>query len=271
MSEFIDTLPPKKILVAKAGLVAGLFLVAWYLFAHLPVTYQDWVVAFRPAALHWTDPYYEGWRIFNPPWMFPFLYPVALMPPAVGGGLLMLISVIAVAWYVRSPVKTIFVICSISMMGLMTLGQLDAFLLFGLMLPRGFGIPILLLKPQGVFLTILPRLNRWSVLFTASVVGLSALVWGFWWIHIWGNQPNVNVNISLFPYSVVPGLILAFYGLKRKSDALLCVASLCIAPYFMAHSMLPAVASLIKETDDWRWWAATVVGSWAYFLIVRSF
>jgi len=257
--------------LGKAVLAGGLFLIAWVLFTYLPVTYQDWTVAFRPAALRWDNPYYEGWRIFNPPWLFPILYPIALLPPAAGGGLLILISIIVVAVYVGSPSKMFFVICSASMVGLITLGQLDALLLLGLMMPKGLGIPVLMLKPQGVFLAILPRLNRWSILVTVLILGISVLIWGFWWENILANQPNAGVNISLFPYTVLPGLILAFYGLKRKSDAFLCVASLCLAPYFMIHSMIPAVVAIIKETDNWRWWTATVLGTWLYFLMMKGF
>lgn len=257
--------------LGKMVLAGVLLLFVWYLFAHLPVTYRDWNDSFRPAALHWDAPYQKSWGIFNPPWLFPFLYPIALLPSSAGGGLLMLISIVAVAVYVRSPFKMLFVVCSASMVGLMTLGQLDALLLFGLMIPKGLGIPILMLKPQAVFLTIIPRLNRWSILATVLILGVSVLIWGFWWNKVLGVQPYWSGNVSLFPYTILPGVVLAFYGVKRKNDAFLCIASLCFAPYFMIHSMLPAIAATIKETNDWRWWTVITVGTWLYFLMMKWF
>jgi hypothetical protein len=209
--------------------------------------------------------------VFNPPWIFPLLYPIALLPYRAGAGLLVIISVIAVAMYTRSIKKTLIVAASAPMAAFIALGQLDALLLFGLMIPYGMGIPILLAKPQAVFLTVLPRLNRWSMLLTLAVFVLSVFIWGDWWTNIIGNRPNAKANMSLFPYTIVLGIPLAYLGLKRKSDALLCLGSLCFAPYFMTHSILPAVAAIVRETDDWRWWTAVVLGSWIYLAVMKGF
>ncbi|MFC1976487.1 hypothetical protein ACFLXQ_08810, partial [Chloroflexota bacterium] len=221
--------------IGQALVLGMLVIIAWILFARLPVTYQDWSHTFRPAALHWQDPYYRESRVFNPPWIFPVLYPLALLPNRVGAGLLIIVSVIAVTMYTGSIKKTLIVAASAPMAVLIALGQLDALLLFGLVIPYGLGIPILVAKPQAVFLTILPRLNRWSILFTLLVFALSIFIWGDWWTNIIGHQLNVRANMSLFPYTIILGIPLAFWGLRRKSDALLCLGSLCFAPYFMTH------------------------------------
>jgi hypothetical protein len=257
--------------IVKGLILSILLLVAWFLFTHLPLNYRDWIHTFRPAALHWQDPYFKEAMVFNPPWIFPLLYPLAVLPHPAGVSLMIIISVIAVAMYTGSIKKTLIVAASAPMAAFFALGQLDALLLFGLMIPYGLGIPLLLAKPQGVFLAMLPRLNRWSILLMLLVFGVSVLVWGAWWLNIMGHRPNLKANMSLFPYTVVLGIPLAFLGLKRKSDALLCVGSLCFAPYFMAQSMLPAVAALVRETDDWRWWSAVVVGSWIYEAAMKGF
>lgn len=251
-------------------LVGVLVLIAWGIFIYLPVTYEDWHNIFKPAALHLDNPYHKAGVIFNPPWLFPFLYPVARLPYPAGVALLMVISVFAVALYVGSPKKTLVVAFSAPMAALISLGQLDALLLFGLLLPGGLGLPILLLKPQAVFLTILPRLNRRSLAVLSLFLIVSVLIWGFWWLEIIGHTPTQTFNVSLFPYSVIGGIPLAFWGFKRKSDALLCLASLCLAPYFMIHSLLPAVAALVRETEQWWGWAAIVLGSWLYLLAMKG-
>ncbi|MFQ5576490.1 MAG: hypothetical protein ACE5G8_05820, partial [Anaerolineae bacterium] len=238
-----------------AGALVGVTLV---LLTLLPVTYKDWADTFRPAALHWPTPYFQPGLIFNPPWLFPALYPIALLPERLGAGLLMLLSLAVLGVYLGSPKKFLVVVFSAPMITLFTLGQIDVLMLLGLMIPGGLGLPILLVKPQGVFLAALRRINRRSVAVTAAVVVLSVAGWGFWWQKIIGYDPNAvhNNNVSIFPYGVLAGIVLLYYGLKRNSDAMLCFASLCLTPYFMITSMLPALAALVRETDDRRWWAA---------------
>ncbi|MBN1991848.1 MAG: hypothetical protein JW953_04040 [Anaerolineae bacterium] len=255
----------------RALLLIALLVTAWFLFSRMPVNYTDWLHTFRPAALNWQNPYHREAMVFNPPWIFPVLYPLAVLPHPAGASLLIIISVIAVAMYVGSLKKTLIVAASAPMAAFFALGQLDALLLFGLMLPRGLGLPILLAKPQGVFLAILPRLNRWSILVTLLIFVVSVFIWGQWWWNIIAYQPNKQANMSLFPYTIVLGIPLTYLGLKRKSDALLCAASLCFAPYFMAQSMLPMVAAIVRETEDWRWWGGIVLGSWVYEAAMKGF
>lgn len=243
-------------------------LIVLFLFTFLPVTYKDWIHTLRPAALNWRSPYQSG--IFNPPWLFLILHPLTLLPPRVGAGLLMFLSMVVVAAYVGSPKKTLVVALSAPMVVLFTLGQVDALVLLGLMIPNGLGLPFLLMKPQGVFLATARRINGRSLIFTLVIILASVMVWGFWWQDIRGTPINAPYNVSFFPYSVVVGFILLYVGLKRNSDALLCLASLCFSPYFMITSMLPAVAAVILETDDKRWWTIAVLGSWLYLMVMKS-
>jgi predicted neutral ceramidase superfamily lipid hydrolase len=183
----------------------------------------------------------------------------------------MLLSIIVVSIYVGSPKKLLVVALSAPMATLFALGQLDGVLLLGLMLPAEWGLPLLVAKPQGVFLAIFRRINRRSLIAIVLIIALSILIWGLWWQNIIGYQPNQEPNISLFPYSILAGIFLLYFGIKRDSDALLCFASLCFMPYFMITSALPAIAALTRETEDWRLWAAVVVGSWIYLAAMRGF
>ncbi len=185
----------------------------------------------------------------------------------------MLISVIGIALYTRSPWKTLAAVASAPFIMLLIVGQLDALILYGFMIPAGLGWPIILIKPQAAFMTVLRRINRWSLLGVALTIIISVLIWGFWWQNSLPSSwtPDTLHNISLFPYTLVPGMALTYFGLRKDSDALLCLASLCISPFFQIHSVLPAVAAIIRETDDWRIWGAVAIGSWAFFLTFNQF
>lgn len=252
-------------------IIGVLLVVVWLLFSFLPVTYKDWVDAFRPAALNWWNPYFEPEMIFNPPWLFPVLYPVALLPAKLGAGLLMTMSMIVLAAYVGSPKKMLVVIIAAPISTMFALGQLDALLLLALMLPAEWALPVMVIKPQGMFLAALRRITKKSLIVFAAVLGVSVLVWGFWWTNLFGTHPNQTVNASFFPYTIALGIPLLVLGWQKQSDAMLCAASLCFAPYFMITSTLPAIAALVKETEDWRWWLGVIAASWIHLLMTRGF
>ena len=72
-------------LAAQTLYVVMAIVLAYIVFTHLPVTSRDWQT-FRKAALQWSDPYYREAMIFNPPWLFLLLYPLAALPHPAGVG-----------------------------------------------------------------------------------------------------------------------------------------------------------------------------------------
>lgn len=257
--------------LVSAVVVCSAILLVLFLFTYLPVTYMDWMEFLRPAATEWQAPFRPG--VFNPPWLFLILHPFTWLDPRLGAGLLVVISLLIVGAYVGTPKKALFVTCSAPLIVMVTLGQIDGLILLGLMIPGEIGLLWLLMKPQGVFLTALPRINLRSVTVVILVLILSILLWGFWWQDILHTRSlfNGSQNASLFPYTILPGFLPLYLGLKRKSDALLCLASLCFSPYFMLTSMLPAVAAIVRESDDKRVWFVTVLGSWVYFFAAKGY
>jgi len=235
-------------------------------FVFLPIPYKDWVTVFRPAALNFSHPYFNAGRFFNPPWLLILLYPLAILPPRVGAAILMTISILGIVFYVKSPPKIIAVILSAPIMMIFRLGQLDGLLIWALMLPYGLGLPLLIAKPQGVFLTTIRRLNVKSVGATLGIIILSIIIWGHWWQNIIGYFPDQTVNISLFPYSIPFGILLLYFGWRRDSDSLLAFGSLCFSPYFMTTSMLPLIAGLIKNSENWKVWVLVIMLSWIFTL-----
>jgi hypothetical protein len=248
--------------IASSFLLASLVAVLW----HLPVTYGDWWGFFRPAALSLGHPYQVS-RVFNPPWAFVLLYPLAVLPGRWGGVAIALLSIVAIALYLRSPVRVLAASASAPFIFVIVLAQLDALALYGLMLPASLGPLLILIKPQGSLLAVLKRINRHSLLILACVLLTSFLVWGFWPTEMLraGLVPDELRNATFLPYSLPLTPVLLFYGLRKRSDALLCWATLCISPYFQTHSLLPAVAATIRETKDWRIWAAVTVLSWLVY------
>lgn len=237
-------------------------------FYWLPVTYADWMIYFQPAAADWLHPYRYG--IFNPPWLFPLLFPMALLPTRLGAAFLMSISVAIVMFYLQSPIKSALALTSAPMIVLFTLGQIDALSLAALLVAPALGLPLLIIKPQGAMLAMLPRLGRLTLLALAGVLLISLLVWGFWPLDIDRSAPTGRAHdVSPFPYAVPLTIPLAWFGYRRRSDALLCWASLCLSPYWMITSMLPALAASLKECRDWRVWLALWAGGWAYLFMAK--
>jgi hypothetical protein len=119
-------------------------------------------------------------------------------------------------------------------------------------------------------LTILNRVNRQSLIVLTLIIFGSLIIWGFWPLRMlrYGLVPDVPRNASLFPYSALLAPILIYYGKKRNSDALLCWATLCVIPFFQTHSMCPAIAATIRESNDWRVWILVSVLSWIYYSVV---
>jgi hypothetical protein len=140
------------------------------------------------------------------------------------------------------------------------------------MIPAGMGLPFLLIKPQGLFLTVLRHFSLRALLLTGLVFLVSVALWGFWWQQTTTAQYFLTAshNVSFFPYGVLPGLFFLYLGWKKKSDAWLCVASLCLSPYFMTTSLLPAVAAGLRETEKKRYWLLIIAGSWIFFFAARK-
>lgn len=248
----------------------GLLLVAfvYFLLVKMPVSYGDWIRFFRPASLAVANPYsVEG--ILNPPWTFALLNPLARLPERWGGAGLALLSSAAIVLYARSPWKVLAISLSAPFLFVLILGQLDALILYGLMLPAAFGSVLILIKPQSAALTMLKRLDRKTLFALGMALLISFLVWGFWPLQMFrfGIEPDSLRNASLFPYSLPLAPVLVYFGIRRKSDALLCWATLCAVPFFQTHSILPAIAVSVRESSDWKLWLALPILSWLYYAL----
>lgn len=223
----------------------------------------DWRVHFRPGALAWRTPYHLVGNV-NPPWLYWLLHPLSLLRWEVGYALLLLASVLMLMAYMRSW-KVLPVLLSYPSVVLLVEGQVDALVMASLVAPAVLCPAIAAMKPQGLLLAAVRR-TRWPGLaMLCLVLALSLAVWGWWPSNI--HRPCRGV--SLWPWSVPLGAVALVLGLRRGSDALLCLASLALSPYFSPASMLPVVAAGIRETRRPWAWALIIASSWVYFFITR--
>jgi hypothetical protein len=140
--------------------IAVVFIVL--VFTNLPVTYLDWMESFRPAAVEWYAPYRPS--VYNPPWLFLILHPLAWLDARLGAAFLILISMVILIAYLGFSKKVLVASCSAPLIVMVTLGQIDGLILLGLMIPGEVGLIWLLMKPQGMFLAVLRRMNLRSAM-----------------------------------------------------------------------------------------------------------
>jgi hypothetical protein len=253
-----------KFVVVSACLI---FLVLFFYF--LPVSYQDWMKSFFGSASNLAEPY--GPNAFNPPWLYVLIHPLTWFGEKLGVCLLMVITLAILCLYLREPAKVFAIGISAPLIVLFSLGQIDGLVLLGFLVPAEFAPVLFMMKPQGIALACLRRISKRSIAIGATFLLLSFIIWGNWIMNAsrFRHLAGGSQNVSFFPYLVPLGLWLAYQGVRKQSDPLLCGASLCISPYFMITSMLPLTATIINETDDKRIWALVVTVGWIYFFITK--
>ena len=251
--------------IATMLVTALLVVAALALMINFPPTQSDWLMVLQPVARHPYDPYgsHTPWQVMNPPWVFPLLAPLALLPTNVGHAGLVLFTFIVIAGYTRSPWKTLAIMLSAPGVSCIVNGQVDGLIILGLMLPQTFSLTFLAIKPQDAFLAAIPRLSIRSVAFLVLVVIFSFVIWGFWPAHI-GLRTNQSPGFTL-----VAAPVLLYIGLRKGSDAALCAASIAVAPYYQLHSLLPFSAAFVRETRNKLWWVLLVALSWVYVAATR--
>ena len=230
---------------------------------------SDWRRFFRPAAQNVLSPYLSG--IFNPPWLFALLAPLAWPPAEVGFAALAAFTMCVLIGYEEDWYKALAVVLSAPALGTISLGQIDVLPLVGLIGPVWCSLPLLAVKPQGAFLVALRRLTPTSIACLLAVLALSFLVWGGWPLEIMGGilaAPQMAHNITLFPWGLAgaAGILiwLARHRDSQHADALLGLASLMASPFWGLHSALPAVALVIKRVESKWGCLAICLVTWAY-------
>jgi hypothetical protein len=246
----------------------------------------DWTNTWRPASLlllSGRSPYLNKW-FFGPPWaLFPLL-PLALMPETVGRVILlaacfMLFALAALRLGAGRLALVAFLLSPVVLHSLST-GNLDAFVLFGAVLPPWLGLFFVSIKPQmGLPLALLWAVEAWraggirQILRTfapvAVALALSFVLYGPWPLAmLHSGLAGTSLvdrpwNASLWPWSILPGLALGALALLRRSTREALAAGPCLSPYLSFQSWAAALVALARR--PW-WMVAASAGLWALTL-----
>lgn len=204
----------------------------------------------RAARLWWQTPWLNG--LPQAPYLALLLSPLGYLPDRLATGLLNGLSTFVIGLVLRRNKGPLWLLIPIliSPFGywLFIEGQTDGVVLYGLLLPLGFGLPLLLIKPQTTawavvtYLIARPRLRYLVPLLL--VLSLSLLLWGMWPLEIaksFSWLTRAEWNSTLWPWSILPGLGIFIYSLHRKDVLAGAAASPLLFPYVNFASWLPVV------------------------------
>lgn len=240
---------------ATAGVGPLLLLLVLFLLAgalsSIPWFARDWKAFYYKGALSPSP--YELRKVVAPPWAYWALFPIAVLGDDLSSGVLTLVTILVCMGYLRDWRKFALLCLTIPFQATLVFGQTDFLPILGLMVPANLSLLFLTMKPQGALLAALnKRLTGMGLLALLFVFGVSMLLHG-WWVPVLLEPPGWDSNWSPWPWSIPVGLALLYWQWKRgfDSDAALCLASLCLAPYFCISSLLPVTVATVKERDLW--------------------
>lgn len=241
--------------LTKYVFLAIIFLAFVFLFSLVPPEGVDWRLGFYQVAKNPTRPYETGLFI-NPPWiallLFPFRYFSQTTSLAINTSLNLMMIGLLVFERKGSPLSIFLALTSYPFMSMIANGNIEWVLALGFILQNKWSVPLLLLKPQVGFLSILSwdSFRRNGLLFfvpSIFVVLASFVIWGNWVPDMLANvrslqstQGGMSWNVSLFPWSIPIGLLLVFLIVKYRpadSEILGILATLCLVPYFAVYSL----------------------------------
>ena len=132
-------------------------------------------------------------------------------------------------------------------------GSIEWLPALGFILQNAWGLPLVLTKPQsggiGTLAWFLPVKKKLVFLVPAFITIIASfIIWGNWFGAIITNIRYINAakvvsftaGISPFPWAIPLGLGIIFYVFKYKpdqSEILGALATFCLVPYFVPHSL----------------------------------
>jgi hypothetical protein len=244
---------------------------------------DDWHHTLRPATLAMLAGHspYEVSTYYGPPWALALLVPFAILPEALGRGLMFAASLAAVAYTVvrlgGRPVVVALVLLSPPAIQMFLTGNNDWQVLLGFVLPPPIGFIFVTAKPQlgllvGVWWAIEAIRQRHftpliRMLAPVVLLGvLSLLLYGWWPARMFTTASLVTEkqNTSLWPVSIPVGLALFVAALRRRNVRFAMPATVCLSPHVTFQSWLVALVPLSNSTLEM---AAGFVGLWVLMAI----
>ena len=245
--------------VALLGIVLAAFSV--WLGSH--VSNADWTGTFQPVGsllLQGRSPY-EQPLFVNPPWAGLLILPFAILPPALGRGALLVVSLAALiytTWRLHAPrVAAIALLLSPTAIGSLLAANLDSIVILGAFLPPAWGLLLLMVKPQiGVGPAAFDLVESWHTgrvgrvlrVFLPVVVasGVSAFLFPVWVDRMLHKPANVW-NRSLFPYGIPIGLLFLWLSVRFRNVFWALASTPFFAPYLTFPTWLVVQVGLLNE------------------------
>jgi hypothetical protein len=255
-----------------AILFSAIILLTWAVYRFLPVNRNlsnfgslsigvDWKGTFRPATLaliSGQSPYDYG--VFNPPWAFLPLIPVALLYPELGEAVMLVIGLLAfgfAAYRLKAP-PWMAVMMMINPWTLSNAGNgnIDWMVAIGATLPPQIGLFFVLTKPQlGIGLALFWLVQAWDrgklreVLRVFAPVTIALMIsfipYGFWPLKTMLLTGDIWWNGSLWPVGLIVGVALLVYALHRRSFPVSIISSPFLSKYLTIHGWNIALFGLL--------------------------
>lgn len=250
--------------------------------------YVDWIIAFRPAVwemLSWRSPYnIQG--VFNPPWTFIMLIPLALIPPKLGAILLSLITFFSLLFIslrlgASLPIAISFLVIPQIAFKAITNPNIGFLAAFGFILPPQIGLFFLAIKPQiGIAVAIYWLIEAWLSggwrevvrVFAPITIALSiaVLIYGPFMLkatHLLDHE-SIRHAYPLWPYTLPAGFALLLLAIKKREKSLSITASPFVSPYVASYTYPFALLGLMNYPI---YYYSSYIGMWLIYLILRFF
>lgn len=269
-------IPQRQIFLIAALVAASLAAVA-LMYVLLP-TGTDWF-QIRWSILEMLQgrsPYTNA--VFNPPWVFVLLIPLAVLPFKLSVSLLSFISIAALGLVAfklgKSPLALILVMITPAAIRQVVDPNLEWMVALSFILPPQIGVFFALAKPQlglpVVIFWLVEAFRRggWRevvrVFAPVTLVTLITFAWmGFWPLKVTELSSTMH-NVSMWPTSIPFGLALLVFALRKRSQNLAILSAPFLAPYYGFYSLHIPMLGLLSS----RWeLIAACIGMWLMFFL----
>lgn len=244
---------------------------------------HSWLPAAR-AILDGQSPYTVDLFV-SPPWVAVLFIPLALLPDILASGIMfasILFSLIYIADKMNADkVSIIFLLISPPVIQLLWTGNIDAFVMLGLVVAHPLGIILLSCKPQiSLVLIVYSLVDKWIqarrdhltihrmfiVLLSPILllILLSFILFG-WWIPEMFDVMTFNTwNWSLFPDLLPLGIALTIIAFRHRDSRYAIASTLFYSPHLTLQSYSVVIMAFIRD----RWvTAGMVIGMWIVVIL----
>lgn len=256
----------------------------------LSCLYQsDWCVFYEAirAFVNGGNPYTvqlgsEWLRVFEPPWTFMILSPLALFPPDIERYVVTLVGIIV---FFISAVKmkanrwqVVMFMLSNTVIGSLYEGNIDWLVTAGLWMPPQLGLFFVMMKPQiGIGVAVYWAYMAWKkggfaelwYVFAPVLIAytISFGVYGFWLGNI-SNMHNNPVNGGLFPWGLVVAIPLLAYAIEHEEQNPAAISSPFFAPYITRYNLSGMLLSMFDRPKIFifAWIMLWIPTIWRMFL-----